>query len=519
MVFFMVSGGRELIQAARSYAEQRGLELDTVICVMEDTIKTSESRHYNYSKIVVKINRDSGNVELFKEVLVNENSSVLFDGDYQCMGILEARKINPSIKVGDVLLDSLPVADPCRGDVFFSKNIFLKKLGEQVAEKQYNDLIKSKGEIVVCIVKRVLERGIAVDLNGIESLIFNSDLVFGDSYRVGDRVSACLLDVLRGNSGIIIKLSRAHKDFVKQVLKREIPEVYDGTICVEAVSRTRFKSKVAVSSRDSRVDPVGTCIGIKGSRIQSVINELNGEKIDIVQYSNDPIKFVVNALSITEVIRVVIDEKNNSMNVVVSDNQLSLAIGKGGQNVRLASELVGWELNIISAKDESERKMDEINQKSDSIMAALDVEKIIAQFLIVEGFDSVEAIANSSVESLENIECFDREIASAIFERASEYIKNTSSGKDQENSVPDTKYTTDKDEENNEDEKETLKIADDTFIPLNVADLLLENNISDIEDLADLSNHELKKIVGDTIDDDKIDKIIMHCREKSGWLN
>ena len=330
---------------------------------------------------------------------------------------------NPAAQVGDVIAETLPPFDFGRIAAQSAKQVIVQKVRDAERDRQYQEYKDRIGEIVNGVVKRVEYGNVIVDLGRGEAIVRRDELIPRETFRPGDRIRAYLFDVRREARGPQIFLSRTHPQFMAKLFAQEVPEIYDGIVEIKAVARDPgSRAKIAVISRDSSIDPVGACVGMRGSRVQAVVGELQGEKIDIIPWSPDQATFIVNALQPAEVVKVVLDEEADRIEVVVPDDQLSLAIGRRGQNVRLASQLTGWDIDILTEAEESERRQKEFAERTELFMDALDVDEVVGQLLASEGFRSVEEIAYVDADEVASIEGFDEDTAAEIQSRAQEYL-------------------------------------------------------------------------------------------------
>jgi N utilization substance protein A len=410
----------ELLQVADAVSREKAIEADIVIQAMEEAIeKAARSKYGHENDIRAEIDRKSGEIRLFRCLEVCET----IEDDAKEIGIAEARGQNPAAQVGDIIADPLPPIDFGRIAAQTAKQVIVQKVREAERERQYEEYKDRIGEIVNGIVKRVEYGNITVDLGRGEAVIRREDLLPRENFRQGDRIRAYIYDVRRELRGPQIFLSRSHPQFMAMLFSQEVPEIYDSIIEIKAVARDPgSRAKIGVMSNDSSIDPVGACVGMRGSRVQAVVNELQGEKIDIIQWSPNPATFIVNALAPAEVTKVVLDEDSQRIEVVVPDDQLSLAIGRRGQNVRLASQLSGWTIDILTEAEESERRQEEFRQRSQMFIDCLDVDETIGQLLVAEGFATVEEVAYVPVEEIIRIEGFDEEVAEELRRRAVGYL-------------------------------------------------------------------------------------------------
>jgi N utilization substance protein A len=387
-----------------------------------------------------------------------------------------AHRRDPALKIGDLIVDELPPIDFGRIAAQTAKQVIVQKVRESERKRQYEEFKDRKGEIINGLVKRVEFGNVTVDLGRGESMLRRDELLPRETFRNGDRVRALILDVREEPRGPQIFLSRTHPDFMAKLFSQEVPEIYDGIIEIKAVARDPgSRAKIAVISHDSGIDPVGACVGMRGSRVQAVVQELQGEKIDIIPWSPDPATFVVNALAPAEVAKVVLDEDSGRIEVVVPDEQLSLAIGRRGQNVRLASQLTGFDIDILTEEQESKRRQEEFKSRSQMFMDALDVDDVIAQLLVTEGFTSIEEVAYVPNEDLAGIEGFDEDVATELKSRALAWIEAEA--------------------ERLNAKRRELGVADDVAAIEGLAPAMLvalgEKGVKTLDDLADLAADEL----------------------------
>jgi N utilization substance protein A len=410
----------ELLQIADAVAREKAIDGEIVVEAMEEAIqKAARSKYGMENEIRAEIDRKSGDIRLFRLMEVVE----LVDNDSTQISLPEAHGRNPDARLGDLLSEPLPPIDFGRIAAQTAKQVIVQKVREAERERQYEEYKDRVGEIVNGIVKRVEYGNVMVDLGRAEAVVRRDEMLPRENLRQGDRIRAFIYDVRQELRGPQIFLSRTHPQFMAKLFGQEVPEIYDGIIEIKAVARDPgSRAKIAVISNDSGVDPVGACVGMRGSRVQAVVNELQGEKIDIIQWSHDTAGFLVNALAPAEVVKVVMDEEVQKFEVVVPDDQLSLAIGRRGQNVRLASQLTGWEIDILTEQEESERRQEEMRQRSEMFMEALVIDEMMAQLLATEGFSTVEEVAFVEVEELASLEGFDENLAAALQERAAEFL-------------------------------------------------------------------------------------------------
>jgi N utilization substance protein A len=417
-----VSANRlELLQIADAVAREKAIDRGIVITAMEDAIqKAARSRYGGETEVRAEINPKTGEMRLSRLLLVVEQ----IENDATQIALEDAKKRNPAAQVGDYIAEPLPPLEYGRIAAQSAKQVIVQKVREAERDRQHQEYKDRIGDIVNGIVKRVEYGNVVVDLGRGEAIVRRDELLPRETFRNGDRIRAFIYDVRREPRGPQIFLSRTHPQFMAKLFAQEVPEIYDGIVEVKAVARDPgSRAKIAVISRDSSVDPVGACVGMRGSRVQAVVNELQGEKIDIIPWTADPANFVVNALAPAEVAKVVLDEDHNRMEVVVPDQQLSLAIGRRGQNVRLASQLTGWDIDIVTEQEESEHRQAEFEKRSKLFIEALNVDEMVGQLLASEGFNSVEELAMVDEKEIAGIEGFDEATANELQSRAREYLE------------------------------------------------------------------------------------------------
>ncbi|KQT83930.1 transcription termination factor NusA [Aurantimonas sp. Leaf443] len=416
-----VSANRlELLQIADAVAREKSIDREIVIGAMADAIqKAARSRYGQETNIRVDINTKTGEMKLQRllevvEEVENPNTQIYLE---------LARDKNPDAEPGDFIAEQLPPMDFGRIAAQSAKQVIVQKVRDAERDRQYEEFVGRVGEIVNGTVKRVEYGNVIVDLGKAEGIVRRDEQIPRELFRYGDRVRAYVYDVRREPRGPQIFLSRTHPQFMAKLFTMEVPEIYDGIITIKAVARDPgSRAKIAVVSSDSSVDPVGACVGMRGSRVQAVVGELQGEKIDIIPWSPDAASFLVNALQPAEVAKVVLDEDAERIEVVVPDDQLSLAIGRRGQNVRLASQLTGWDIDILTEQEESERRQKEFAERSEIFMEALNVDEMVGQLLASEGFATVEEVAYVDVGEVAAIEGFDEDTAGEIQARARDYL-------------------------------------------------------------------------------------------------
>ena len=418
----------EMLAIARAVAHEKSIDESIVIEAIEEAIeKAARSRYGAEHDIRAKIDPKTGELALTRCMTVVDE----VENDSQQMSLADAKKLDKSAELGTVFTDALPPIEFGRVASLTAKQVITQKVREAERARQFEEYKDRIGEIVNGIVKRVEYGNAIIDLGRAEAVIRRNDGIPRENLQNGERVRAYIYDVREEVRGPQIFLSRAHPDFMAALFAQEVPEVYEGIIEIPSVARDPgSRAKIAVISNDSSIDPVGACVGMRGSRVQAVVSELAGEKIDIIPWSPDPATFIVNALQPAEVAKVVLDEDNQRIEVVVPDDQLSLAIGRRGQNVRLASQLTGWSIDILTEVEESERRQKEFAERTELFMTALDVDEVIAQLLATEGFTDVEEIAYVDLGEIAVIEGFDDDTAVEIQARAKEFLDKIAAERD-----------------------------------------------------------------------------------------
>ncbi|MBE6454395.1 MAG: transcription termination/antitermination protein NusA [Alphaproteobacteria bacterium] len=488
----------EIVMVADTVAREKNIDKEDVFQAMEIAIqKSARSKYGSEHDIRAHIDRKNGAISLarYREVIAddaekeNETTQLFLD---------EAQAYDENIKVGEFIIDALPPIDFGRIAAQTAKQVIVQKVRDAERNKQFEEYKEKIGTIINGTVKRVEFNSITVDIGKTEAVLRREEIIPREKFKVGDRIRAYVLDVRRENKGPQIFLSRTCPEFLAKLFTSEVPEIYDGIIQIMGVARDPgSKAKIAVKTDDVTIDAVGSCVGLRGIRVQAVMNELQGERIDIVPYSEDKAQYMVSALSPSEVTKVVIDEENNRIEAVVPQEQFSMAIGRRGQNVRLASLLLGCDIDVLTEEQEQERRSNENKVRSQRFMEALDVDEMIAHLLIAEGFSNVDEVAMVDLSELSEIEGFDEEVAQELQNRAQEYVENR----------------------NKEFEKKSKSLGiDEKLQAIEGLDkdmlLALANaNIRNIDDLGDLATDELIEILGeDTLSVKEAEKVIMAAR-------
>jgi len=505
----------ELLQIADAVARDKSIDKNIVISAMEDAIqKAAKTRYGSENEIRAEIDPKTGQTNLarlLEVVEVVENKATEID-------LKQARKKNKEAEIGDFISEELPPIEFGRIAAQSAKQVIFQKVRDAERDRQYDEFKDKIDEVISGIVKRVEYGNVIVDLGRNEAIIRRDELLPRESFRSGDRVLAYIQDVRREPRGPQIFLSRTSNNFMAKLFMQEVPEIYDGIVEIISVARDPgSRAKIAVHTSDNSIDPVGACVGMRGSRVQSVVNELQGEKIDIVKWSPDIATFVISSLAPAEATKVVLDEEIERIEVVVPDDHLSLAIGRRGQNVRLASQLTKWDIDILTEAEESERRQNEFNEKSEIFIQALDVDEVIAQLLVSEGFLSIEDLVFVETSEISSIEGFDDDTAVEIQSRAKTFIE-------EEGKKQDAK-------------RKELGVQDDLAqidgMTTNMLVALGENDIKTLDDFAGCSTDELfgwvektelgsKKqnglFTGFDITMEKIEEMILNARLKLGWI-
>ncbi len=508
----------ELLQIAKAVADEKSIDKEIVLEAIEEAIQKAARMRYGAElDIRAKLDPVTGEQSLRRVVTVMEDEEI--ENDATQTNLATAKLDHPEAEIGYEISTPLPPLEFGRVQAQMSKQIIMGKIRDAERARQYAEYKDRVGEIINGIVKRVEYGHIIVDLGRAEGVIRRDQALPRENVKGGDRIRAYIMDVREEPRGSQIFLSRAHPQFMAQLFAQEVPEVYEGIIQIVAVARDPgSRAKIAVYSNDGSIDPVGACVGMRGSRVQAVVNELQGERIDIIPFTEDAATFIVNALQPAEVAKVVIDETNDRIEVVVPDEQLSLAIGRRGQNVRLASQLSGWAIDILTEEQESERRQIEFKERSELFMTGLDVDEMIAQLLVSEGFETMEEVGYVAIEDLTSIEGFDEETAEELQTRAREYLEKLAKEQD--------------------DTRKAAGVQDDVLeiegITLPMAVAFGQNEVLSVEDVAGLvpddlrgyteikngeKVHEEGMLESFKLSEDDATMLIMKARVKAGWID
>ncbi len=491
---------QDLLHVADAVAREKNIDKESVIEAMEMALQKAARTKYGIEiDLRVHIDQSSGEITVYRVLTVVED----VENHSTEVTLIEAKKQNKDAKLGDEIVDQLPPLDFGRVAAQTAKQVVVQRVRDIEREKQYEEYKDRIGDVINGLIRRIEYGNIYVDLGRGEAILRRDDLIPRETFHVGDRVRAYISDVRQESKGPQVFLSRTHCQFMAKLFAQEVPEIYDGVIEIKSVARDPgSRAKIAVYTQDPSIDPVGACVGMRGSRVQSVVGELQGEKVDIVLWSSNPATFVVNALAPAEVIKVVMDEDASRIEVVVPDDQLSLAIGRRGQNVRLASQLTGWTLDILTQKDESEKRTEELKIRSAVFITSLNVDEVVAHLLVDEGFTKVEEIAYIHLDELQSIEGFDENLAQELQNRAVSFLN--------------------KQNLELKEECESLELSQDL---LELEDLTLpmlvklgKAGIKTLDDFADLAVDEVKEILADSkVDNEIIGALIMKAR--AGWFD
>ncbi len=487
----------ELIQVAEAVSREKSIDKEEVVLAMEEAIQKAARTKYGMDRdIRANIDRKNGAIVIAQFTEVVE----VIDNDTTQMNLEEAERRNLNLNIGDFYKEILPQIDFGRIAAQTAKQVISQKVREAERQRQFKEYKDRIGEVVIGTIKRVENHSVTVDLGRAEAIVKKDQMIPREQLRPGDRLRCYIIDVREEVRGPQIFLSRSCNEFLAALFTQEVPEIYDGIIVIKGVAREPgSRAKISVFSNDHSIDPVGACVGMRGSRVQAVVGELQGEKIEIIPWSEDAVSFVINALAPAVPSKVVMDQDAGGMEVVVPDDHLSLAIGRRGQNVRLASQLTSWYVDILTEAEESDRRQVEFAERTKIFIEALDIDDVIAHLMVGEGFASIDDIADASLSELEAIEGFDIDIATELSERNKNYVKVEL--------------------ERVESALKKLKVKDDLydFNKLNKSSILIlaENKIKTLNDLAELDSEELFNILGKDVfvNEEEAGSVIMSARE------
>ncbi len=486
----------EMLQVAEAVAREKSVDRELVVDAMEQAMKTAARRTYPGKNVEAEIDRETGELRLFhvrtvvEEVEEEENDLTLEQG----------RELDPKAEIGSEFREPLPPIEMGRIAAQTAKQVINQKIREAERERVIAEYEPRVGELITGIVKRVERGNVYVDLGRGEAVMYREDLLPRETFRQGDRVRAYLREVRNQPKGPLVFVSRSDAGMVLRLFEQEVPEIEDGIVAIQAIARDPgARSKIAVISTDPAVDPVGACVGMRGARVQAVVNELHGEKVDLIEWTDDPAAFVVNALAPAEIERVLVDESRNTIEVAVNEENLAIAIGRRGQNVRLASELSGWNIELMSSGEEQERRQDEIKNATGIFKEALDVDEDFAAVLVGEGFINLEDLAYCAIEDIAGIEGFDEDLAQELQKRARNVLLDQALQQGEQKS------------------EGKVSLLDLKGMTREIAEQLAARNMVTVEALADAAGDEIEDIEG--LDREQADALIIAAREASGWFD
>jgi len=485
----------QMLQVAEAVAREKGVEEDLVIEAMEQAIKTAARRTYGEKDVEATLNRETGDMDLFHVRTVVEE----VEDELNELSLDQARELDPKAEIGTQLKESLPPIELGRIAAQTAKQVLNQKIREAERDRVVAEYEPRVGELITGIVKRVERGNMYVDLGRGEAVMYREDLLPRESYRQGDRVRAYLREVRNQPKGPLVFISRSDAGMVQRLFEQEVPEVQDGLVVIQAIARDPgSRTKMAVISNDAGIDPVGACVGMRGARVQAVVNELHGEKIDIIEWTPDTVSFVVNALAPAEIERVLVDEDSNTIEVAVAEDQLAIAIGRRGQNVRLASELTGWKIEIMTAGEERKKRVEEFDAARQAFEECLDIDESFATLLCNEGFLSLENLAYCTQEELIAIEGLDEDTAHELQNRARNYLLQQELGRPEAAEIEDS----------------LLKLEG---MSNELATELAIRGIGTAEALADAAVDDLTGI--EHASHEQLEAFIIAAREACGWFD
>lgn len=489
----------EIILVADTVAREKNIDKEDVFTAMEVAIQKAGRSKYGFEHdIRANIDRKTGAISLARCREVVEGPENV-ENEVTQLTLEDAKMYDANAKVGDFIIDQLPPIDFGRIAAQTAKQVIVQKVRDAERNKQFEEYKEKIGTIVNGTIKRIEFGNVILDIGKTEAILRRDEIIPREKFKNGDRVRAYVLDVRRENKGPQVFLSRTCPEFMAKLFTQEVPEIYDGIVKIMGVARDPgSKAKIAVKTDDMTIDPVGACVGLRGIRVQAVVTELQGEKIDIVPYSEDKAQYIVSALSPAEVTKVVLDEENNRIEAVVPQEQFSLAIGRRGQNVKLASQLLGCDIDVLTEEQEQERRSNENKVRSQRFIEALDVDEMIAHLLIAEGFSTVDEIALVPLTELAEIEGFDEDVAAELQKRAKDFI-----AKRNEEFAEKSKTL------GIDEQLKTVEGLDQDMILT-----LAGKGVKTLDDLADLAADELMEMLGENVlSEVEANKVIMKARE------
>lgn len=487
---------QELLVAIGEVAREKGIDRERVFGAIEEAfVKAAEEKYGAQTNITCTIDKKTGEISLFQVLEVVDDP----EDSAQQISLEQAQKINPDARIGETLTEPLPSIDFKRISAHIMGQVAHRLIREATKEKEYNDYKEKVGEIVTGSVKSAGNDSIVVDLGQGEGIILRSDMIPRETFKHGDRVRSYIREVKSDPRGYQILLSRAHPLFMEALFKQEVPEIYNGIIEIKAIARDPgSRAKIGVASSDPSLDPVGSCVGVRGNRVQAVTKELQDERIDIIRWSEDPFTFLVNALTPAAITKIIAGHKENAVQVVVPDDQLSLAIGRRGQNVRLASQLLGFDIDILTESQELEKRTESTNKIIGEFTSLLGIDDVLARFLAAEGFESVADIALASPQELSALEGLGEEDTLALHKKAQNVLKAQRAEKQKafkEMGGEEALFSFD------------ARLAPDHLLSLG------NNGVLTLQNFADLASDEILDILGDELDLDTINELVLNARE------
>ena len=486
----------EMLQVADAVAREKSVERELVLEAMEQALKTAARRTYPGKNVAAEIDRTTGEIRLFHVRTVVEE----IEEEINDLTLDQGKELDADAELGSEFREPLPPIKLGRIEAQTAKQVINQKIREAERDRVIAEYEPRVGELITGIVKRVERGNVYVDLGRGEAVMYREDLLPRETFRQGDRVRVYLREVRNQSKGPLVFVSRSDAGMVLRLFEQEVPEIQDGTVSIQAIARDPgSRSKIAVISTDAAVDPVGACVGMRGARVQAVVNELHGEKIDIIEWTDDSAAFVINALAPAEIERVLLDEATNTIEVAVSDENLAIAIGRRGQNVRLASELSGWNIELMSTGEEKERRHEEVAKARAIFQQGLDVDEDFASVLVGEGFYSMEELAYCALEDISGIEGLDEDVATELQNRA-------------RNSLLDQAL-----QQNNEAGETKVTLLDLAGMTREIAEQLSVRNMLSVEALADAAVDDIEDIDG--LSREQAEALIIAAREAAGWFD
>jgi transcription termination/antitermination protein NusA len=486
----------EMLHVADAVAREKSVDRELVLEAMEQAMKTAARRTYGTKHVEAGIDRETGEISLYHVRTVVEDVE---DPENE-LTLDEAKGLNPEATLGFEFHESLPPIEMGRVAAQTAKQVINQKIREAERERVIEEYEPKVGQLITGIVKRVERGNVYVDLGRGEAVMYREDMLPRESYRQGDRVRAFLREVRNQPRGPLVFISRADAGMVMRLFEQEVPEIQDGLVAIQAIARDPgSRSKIAVISNDPSVDPVGACVGMRGARVQAVVNELHGERIDIIEWTADPAAFVVNALAPAKIDRVLVDEARNTIEVAVNEENLAIAIGRRGQNVRLASQLTGWNIEIMTTGEEMKRRKEEVEEARVTFREALDIDEEFADLLVTEGFITLDDLAYCPLEEITAIEALDEELAAELQNRARNALLNRALSQTEAAGGS------------------SISLLDLKGMTTEIAGQLAARDIVSVEMLADAAADELDGIVG--LSREQAEALIIAAREASGWFD